>query len=246
MSLQPSSERIRALPDPWLIHCLVLTQCDQTIGWHRIKPITLTGFRSNPCDHAEQQMPASQAVLSPHQLRRQELRAPDCKPAAHLLDESIVYVQRQHSKVIPMGFAGAKRSFSRKAQLVKGDGEMTGTSDAVQASTSCGERDAALAVEPTEDLSSRNSAASAPLRPPVPSSRPCGRPPRCVAALTIARTAVAKGVARAGVLRIHDRCSNFPKSVQLPAHSLRRILNHILAHLRDECPAFVAEARSIM
>jgi hypothetical protein len=139
----------------------------------------------------------------------------------------------------PLAWASqkGKGSSSRKAQLGQGDAKMTATSDVFQVSTSWGERNTALAVELTEVLGSRNPAASAPLCRPGPSSQRWSGPPQCVAALNIARTAVAKGVAKTGVLRIHDRCPKFLKSVRLTTHSLRRILNHILANLRGETHA---------
>lgn len=90
MSLQTISDRTRAVQGPWLIHCLVLTPRDYASLWRFRKPSNLFGLLSNPCDHAGQQMSASQALFLPHRLRCRP-EGGRCETAEILLDGSIFY-----------------------------------------------------------------------------------------------------------------------------------------------------------
>jgi len=181
--------------------------------WRFRRTHYLVSFLTNRCDHAGQPMSAGQARLLPHWLRRLDLRATAVQePKFRLMDRcSTPNVSRAKSLAWAAQQRG-KRSSSRKAQLGQGSAETTPTSDVFQASTSWGERNSALAVELTSVLGSRYPAASAPLRRSPSSQRWVGIP-QCVAARKIARTAVAKCVAKTGVLRTRKTRPKCLKSV---------------------------------
>src|SRR6185312_771364 len=137
--------------------------------------------------------------------------------------------------------AGRPKAIAQRSHG-EGDAEMTATSHVFQASTSCPERNTALAVELTEVLGRRNPAGSAPPCRPRPSSQRSGGSPQCVAALNIARTAVAKCVAKTGVLRSHDRCPKFLKSVS----EVRSITELFIAPVSEPHPREPSRSNSCL